>query len=265
MTLCRGQTLRLWPTGLNDQIVHKIVKLAPSWAAAMVILLTHWCISSSNNISVTGDTLCFYFWYLKYIFLLILLYFYLHLRILIKKKIHIFIGNGVLLSCSTTTFTFPPTAVSWQVRHLQQSRKREGPQGQNLRRVRRTSSRRSAYAFSHQQGYGELITSGKNMRASAVSSARSPGRTPHSSNWIENMLKRKNEVSCISDESGDRAKNRLPSGSTEPELHWQILYSLQDTKHKGWVPSIWGCLYSNPTTQTYLIFFLLVWIMWAEC
>uniref|UniRef100_A0A671WBA4 Phospholipid-transporting ATPase n=1 Tax=Sparus aurata TaxID=8175 RepID=A0A671WBA4_SPAAU len=100
-----------------------------------------------------------------------------------------------------------------------QSRKREGPQGQNLRRVRRTSSRRSAYAFSHQQGYGELITSGKNMRASAVSSAHSPGRTPHSSNWIENMLKRKNEVSCISDESGDRAKNRLPSSSTEPELH----------------------------------------------
>ncbi|XP_030282282.1 probable phospholipid-transporting ATPase IM isoform X1 [Sparus aurata] len=106
-----------------------------------------------------------------------------------------------------------------KVRHLQQSRKREGPQGQNLRRVRRTSSRRSAYAFSHQQGYGELITSGKNMRASAVSSAHSPGRTPHSSNWIENMLKRKNEVSCISDESGDRAKNRLPSSSTEPELH----------------------------------------------
>uniref|UniRef100_A0A671W2Y3 Phospholipid-transporting ATPase n=1 Tax=Sparus aurata TaxID=8175 RepID=A0A671W2Y3_SPAAU len=84
-----------------------------------------------------------------------------------------------------------------KVRHLQQSRKREGPQGQNLRRVRRTSSRRSAYAFSHQQGYGELITSGKNMRASAVSSAHSPGRTPHSSNWIENMLKRKNEVSSF--------------------------------------------------------------------
>uniref|UniRef100_A0A3Q1EXH9 Phospholipid-transporting ATPase n=1 Tax=Acanthochromis polyacanthus TaxID=80966 RepID=A0A3Q1EXH9_9TELE len=88
-----------------------------------------------------------------------------------------------------------------KVRHLQQSRRKQGPQEQNLRRVRRTSSRRSAYAFSHQQGYGELITSGKNMRMSAVSSARSPGRTPHSSNWIENMLKRKNEVSCASFES----------------------------------------------------------------
>nr|XP_019934833.1 PREDICTED: probable phospholipid-transporting ATPase IM [Paralichthys olivaceus] len=88
-----------------------------------------------------------------------------------------------------------------KVRHLQQSRKRQGTQEQNLRQVRRTSSRRSAYAFSHQQGYGELITSGKNMRTHTASTARSPERTQHSSNWIENMLKRKNEVSCISDES----------------------------------------------------------------
>uniref|UniRef100_A0A7N8WQD4 Phospholipid-transporting ATPase n=1 Tax=Mastacembelus armatus TaxID=205130 RepID=A0A7N8WQD4_9TELE len=87
------------------------------------------------------------------------------------------------------------------VRHLQQSRKKQGPQEQNLRRVRRTSSRRSAYAFSHQQGYGELITSGKNMRMSTVSTAHSPERTAHNSNWVGNVLKRKNEVSCISDES----------------------------------------------------------------
>ncbi|XP_078113351.1 phospholipid-transporting ATPase ID isoform X2 [Sander vitreus] len=74
-----------------------------------------------------------------------------------------------------------------KVRHLQQSRKRQGPQEQNLRRVRRTSSRRSAYAFSHQQGYGELITSGKNMRVSTVSSARSPEGAPQSPTWTENM------------------------------------------------------------------------------
>uniref|UniRef100_A0A671MF07 Phospholipid-transporting ATPase n=1 Tax=Sinocyclocheilus anshuiensis TaxID=1608454 RepID=A0A671MF07_9TELE len=43
---------------------------------------------------------------------------------------------------------------------------------QNLRRVRRTSSRRSAYAFAHQQGYGELITSGKNMKSCLPSSDR---------------------------------------------------------------------------------------------
>ncbi|AWP08276.1 Phospholipid-translocating ATPase [Scophthalmus maximus] len=87
-----------------------------------------------------------------------------------------------------------------KVRHLQQSRRRKRPPERNPRRVRRTSSHRSAYAFSHQQGYGELITSGKNMRTGTVSPARSPARTQHSSNWMENILKRSNEVSCISDE-----------------------------------------------------------------
>ncbi|XP_028814034.1 phospholipid-transporting ATPase ID isoform X2 [Denticeps clupeoides] len=54
--------------------------------------------------------------------------------------------------------------LSDKVRLMQQATRRQGPQEQNLKRVRRTSSRRSAYAFAHQQGYGELITSGKNMR-----------------------------------------------------------------------------------------------------
>ncbi|XP_032378970.1 probable phospholipid-transporting ATPase IM [Etheostoma spectabile] len=85
--------------------------------------------------------------------------------------------------------------VTDKVRHVQQSNKKQGPQEQNLRRVRRTSSRRSGYAFAHQQGYGELITSGKNMRMSTVSTARSPERTPQSSTWIENILMKKNEVS----------------------------------------------------------------------
>uniref|UniRef100_A0A3Q3J034 Phospholipid-transporting ATPase n=1 Tax=Monopterus albus TaxID=43700 RepID=A0A3Q3J034_MONAL len=89
----------------------------------------------------------------------------------------------------------------------------------SLRRVRRTSSRRSAYAFSHQQGYGELITSGKNMRMSVVSSACSPEREPHSSSWIENVIKSKNEVSCISDESTElKQSNRLQSTQSEPDL-----------------------------------------------
>lgn len=37
----------------------------------------------------------------------------------------------------------------------------------------------------------------KNMRLSSVSSTRSLETTPHSSNWIENVLKRKNEVGCV--------------------------------------------------------------------
>uniref|UniRef100_A0A8C7ZBI7 Phospholipid-transporting ATPase n=1 Tax=Oryzias sinensis TaxID=183150 RepID=A0A8C7ZBI7_9TELE len=56
------------------------------------------------------------------------------------------------------------------VRSIRQSCKRQRPEEQNLRRACRTSSRRSAYAFSHQEGFGELITSGKNMRTSRVSS-----------------------------------------------------------------------------------------------
>ncbi|MEQ2206600.1 hypothetical protein XENOCAPTIV_000481 [Xenoophorus captivus] len=106
----------------------------------------------------------------------------------------------------TFAFTIATTlviVVSVQVRHLQQSRKKQGPQEQNLRRIRRTSSRRSAYAFSHQQGYGELITSGKNMRMSTLSSTRSLEGTAQSSSWIENILKRKNEVACISPERPD--------------------------------------------------------------
>ncbi|XP_015234469.1 PREDICTED: probable phospholipid-transporting ATPase IM [Cyprinodon variegatus] len=100
-----------------------------------------------------------------------------------------------------------------QVRHLQQSRKRHRPQEQSLRRVRRTSSRRSAYAFSHQQGYGELITSGKNMRMSEISSTHSLERTAQSSSWIENILKRKNEVSCISAETPENRKDSKASAN----------------------------------------------------
>ncbi|KAE8296167.1 Phospholipid-transporting ATPase ID [Larimichthys crocea] len=106
-----------------------------------------------------------------------------------------------------------------KVRHLQQLRKREGPQEQNLRRVRRTSSRRSAYAFSHQQGFGELITSGKNMRMNTVPSVSSPGRTPHSSTWIENVLKRKNEVSCANDESTGGPENSDIAKQTPKQQH----------------------------------------------
>lgn len=38
-------------------------------------------------------------------------------------------------------------------------------------RMRRTSSRRSGYAFSHAQGYGDLVTSGRFLRRPAVSRA----------------------------------------------------------------------------------------------
>ncbi|XP_069482895.1 phospholipid-transporting ATPase ID-like [Ambystoma mexicanum] len=48
---------------------------------------------------------------------------------------------------------------------IREERKRPPPPPRRVR-LRRTSSRRSGYAFSHQQGYGDLIMSGRNFRRS---------------------------------------------------------------------------------------------------
>ncbi|KAM9807757.1 phospholipid-transporting ATPase ID [Neosynchiropus ocellatus] len=72
------------------------------------------------------------------------------------------------------------------VRHRQQSRGTSESQEQNQRSMSRSSSHRSAYAFSHQQGYGELITSGTNMKRGTSDASMS----------IENMLKHTNKVGC---------------------------------------------------------------------
>uniref|UniRef100_A0A667YQC8 P-type ATPase C-terminal domain-containing protein n=1 Tax=Myripristis murdjan TaxID=586833 RepID=A0A667YQC8_9TELE len=53
----------------------------------------------------------------------------------------------------------------------------------------RGSSRRSGYAFAHQEGFGELITSGKNMRLSSLALATFASR--HSSSWIDTLRKKK--------------------------------------------------------------------------
>ncbi|XP_027008712.1 phospholipid-transporting ATPase ID isoform X1 [Tachysurus fulvidraco] len=50
-------------------------------------------------------------------------------------------------------------------------------------------SRRSGYAFAHQEGFGELITSGKNMRLSTLALANFASR--HSTNWIDTLRKKK--------------------------------------------------------------------------
>lgn len=50
-------------------------------------------------------------------------------------------------------------------------------------------SRRSGYAFAHQEGFGELITSGKNMRLSSLALATFASR--HSSSWIDTLRRKK--------------------------------------------------------------------------
>ncbi|XP_044065257.1 phospholipid-transporting ATPase ID isoform X2 [Siniperca chuatsi] len=53
----------------------------------------------------------------------------------------------------------------------------------------RGGSRRSGYAFAHQEGFGELITSGKNMRLSSLALANFASR--HSSSWIDTLRRKK--------------------------------------------------------------------------
>ncbi|KAL4660728.1 putative phospholipid-transporting ATPase IM isoform X1 [Arapaima gigas] len=83
-----------------------------------------------------------------------------------------------------------------KVRRWQLASRRQHPHEEGLRRVRRTSSRRSAYAFAHQEGYGELITSGRNMRLTSCSGLGSDPAPPAwkmhgNSSWIENLLKKR--------------------------------------------------------------------------
>uniref|UniRef100_A0A452RGQ7 Phospholipid-transporting ATPase n=1 Tax=Ursus americanus TaxID=9643 RepID=A0A452RGQ7_URSAM len=70
-------------------------------------------------------------------------------------------------------------------------RKKQKAQHRCLRRVGRTGSRRSGYAFSHQEGFGELIMSGKNMRLSSLALAGFATRS--SSSWIESLRRKKSD------------------------------------------------------------------------
>ncbi|MBV94382.1 Phospholipid-transporting ATPase ID, partial [Eschrichtius robustus] len=77
------------------------------------------------------------------------------------------------------------------VRYTQLVRKKQKAQHRCMRRVGRTGSRRSGYAFSHQEGFGELIMSGKNMRLSSL--ALSGFTTRSSSSWIESLRRKKSD------------------------------------------------------------------------
>lgn len=72
-----------------------------------------------------------------------------------------------------------------------------------LGRLGRSGSRRSGYAFAHQEGFGELITSGKNMRLSSLALATFASR--HSSSWIDTLRKKKH---------GNSASNNASTNST---------------------------------------------------
>ncbi|NXJ71650.1 AT8B2 ATPase, partial [Rostratula benghalensis] len=75
------------------------------------------------------------------------------------------------------------------VRYTQLVRKKQKTQHRCMRRVGRAGSRRSGYAFSHQEGFGELIMSGKNMRLSSLALSSFAPRP--STSWIETLRKKK--------------------------------------------------------------------------
>ncbi|XP_006895390.1 PREDICTED: probable phospholipid-transporting ATPase IM [Elephantulus edwardii] len=81
--------------------------------------------------------------------------------------------------------------LSDQIRQWQKEQKKARPLRSRRPQTRRSSSRRSGYAFAHQEGYGELITSGKNMRAKNLPPTSGLEKTLYNSaSWIENLCKK---------------------------------------------------------------------------
>lgn len=97
-------------------------------------------------------------------------------------------------------------------------------------RLGNRGSRRSGYAFAHQEGFGELITSGKNMRLSSLALATFASR--HSSSWID-TLRRKKHTHAHTPPSASGECSPAPSyvsGSVPPLSNSSsVLGSSQDT------------------------------------
>ncbi|GAB1286839.1 Phospholipid-transporting ATPase [Apodemus speciosus] len=82
-------------------------------------------------------------------------------------------------------------SLSDQIRRWQKAQRKERPLRSRRPQTRRSSSRRSGYAFAHQEGYGELITSGKNMRAKSPAPASGLEKMLYNNtSWIENLCKK---------------------------------------------------------------------------
>lgn len=94
----------------------------------------------------------------------------------------------------------------------------------------RGGSRRSGYAFAHQEGFGELITSGKNMRLSSLALATFASR--HSSSWIDTLRRRKQAPAQTSQNASGECSPApsCVSGSVPPLSNSSsVLGSSQDT------------------------------------
>ena len=120
-------------------------------------------------------------------------------------------GHGILSPggrgfCRALTLSPVPRRCP-QVRYTQLVRKKQKTQHRCMRRVGRVGSRRSGYAFSHQEGFGELIMSGKNMRLSSLALSTFTARP--SAGWIETLRKKK---------GSDSSTAGSPSGAADKTL-----------------------------------------------
>uniref|UniRef100_A0A8B9J3I6 Phospholipid-transporting ATPase n=1 Tax=Amazona collaria TaxID=241587 RepID=A0A8B9J3I6_9PSIT len=84
---------------------------------------------------------------------------------------------------------------------------RQKTQHRCMRRAGRVGSRRSGYAFSHQEGFGELIMSGKNMRLSSLALSSFTARP--STGWIETLRKKKGSDSSTAGSPSSTASKTL--------------------------------------------------------
>lgn len=103
-------------------------------------------------------------------------------------------AEGAVLCPSPPPLTLPPShptpSPHIQVRYTQLVRKKQKPQHRCARRGGcGGGSRRSGYAFSHQEGFGELIMSGKNMRLSSLALSGFTARPGAA--WIETLRRKK--------------------------------------------------------------------------
>ncbi|XP_052433914.1 phospholipid-transporting ATPase ID isoform X3 [Carassius gibelio] len=86
--------------------------------------------------------------------------------------------------------------------------------GSALGRLGRGGSRRSGYAFAHQEGFGELITSGKNMRLSSLGLASFASR--HSSSWIDTLRRKKHANSPCAQNTPPTGEDSTASSQAPP-------------------------------------------------
>ncbi|KAG9345376.1 hypothetical protein JZ751_009923 [Albula glossodonta] len=117
--------------------------------------------------------------------------------------------------------------------------------GGALGRLGRAGSRRSGYAFAHQEGFGELITSGKNMRLSSLALATFASR--HSSSWIDTLRKKKQQQGPGQPSGGESSPASIP---TAPLSTSSSLLGPQDVPAEEPAHTPLGPAYSSAVTPT---------------